>query len=55
MALIIIISIGDFQIPWNVLSLSFSERESLKWPLGQSDFYHIIISSVMIVFGTLER
>ena len=40
MALIIVISTGDFQIRWNVLSLSFSERESGKWPLGLSDFYH---------------
>ena len=40
MALIIVISTGDFQIHWNVLSLSFSERESGKWPLGLSDFYH---------------
>ena len=40
MALIIVILIGDFQIRWNVLSLSFSERESGKWPLGLSDFYH---------------
>ena len=31
-------STGDFQIRWNVLSLSFSERESGKWPLGLSDF-----------------
>ena len=28
MTLIIVISIGDFQIRWNVLSLSFSERKS---------------------------
>ena len=40
MALIIVISTGDFQIRWIVLSLSFSERESGKWPLGLSDFYH---------------
>ena len=40
MALIIVIPTGDFQIRWNVLSLSFSERESGKWPLGLSDFYH---------------
>ena len=40
MALIIVISTGDFQIRWNVLSLSFSERESRKRPLGLSDFYH---------------
>ena len=40
MALITVISTRDFQIPWNVLSLSFSERESRKWPLGLSDFYH---------------
>ena len=40
MALIIVISAEDFQIRWNVLSLSFSERESGKWPLGLSDFYH---------------
>ena len=39
MALIIVISIGAFQC-WNVMSLSFSERESGKWPLGLCDFYH---------------
>ena len=38
MALVIVISTGDFQIRWNVLSLSFSE--SGKWSLGLSDFYH---------------
>ena len=37
---LIIISTGDFQTRWNVLSLSFSERESGKWPLGLSDFDH---------------
>ena len=40
MALIIVISTGDFQIRWTVLSLLFSERESVKWPLGLSDFHH---------------
>ena len=40
MDLIIVISTGDFQIHWNVLSLSFSERESGKLSLGLSDFYH---------------
>ena len=40
MALIIVMSTGDFQIRWNVLSLSFSERESGKWPLELSDFDH---------------
>ena len=40
MALITVISTGNFQIRWNVLSMSFSERESGKWPLGLSDFYH---------------
>ena len=40
MALIIAISTEDFQIRWNVLSLSFSERESGKWPLERSDFHH---------------
>ena len=40
MPLIIVIPIGDFKIILNVLSLSFSERESRKWPLGLSDFYH---------------
>ena len=40
MALIIVISTEDFQIPWNVLPLSFSERESGKWPVGLSDCYH---------------
>ena len=36
----IVISIGNFQIRSNALSLSFKERESGKWPLGQSDFNH---------------
>ena len=40
MDLIIIISTGDFQIRLNVLSLSFNERESGKWPLCVSDFHH---------------
>ena len=40
MALIIVMLPGDFQIRCNVLSLSFSERESGKWPLGLSDFHH---------------
>ena len=40
MSLIIVISTGDFQMCWNILSLSFSEIESGKWPLGLSDFYH---------------
>ena len=40
MTLIIVISTEDFQIRWNVLSLSFSERESGKWPFGLKDFYH---------------
>ena len=40
MALIIVISTGDFQVRWNVLSLSFSKRENAKWPLGLSDFKH---------------
>ena len=38
--IIIVISTGDFQIRWNVLSLSFIEGESGKWPLTLSDFYH---------------
>ena len=49
MALMIAISTGDFQIHWNVLSLSFSERESGKWPLGLSDFYrNYLISKAAI-------
>ena len=40
MALIIVISVGYFQILWNVPSLPFSERESGKGPLGLNDFYH---------------
>ena len=40
MALIIVISTGDFQISGNVLSLSFSERGSGEWPLGLRDFHH---------------
>ena len=39
MALMIVMSTEDFQIRWNALSLSFSERERGKWPLGLSDFY----------------
>ena len=39
MTLITVISTEDFQIPWNVLSLSFSERPSGKWQLGLKDFY----------------
>ena len=35
-----VISTGDFQIRWNVLSLSFSGRESGRWSFGRSDFYH---------------
>ena len=40
MALIIVIPIQDFQMHGNLLSLSFSERESRKWPFGLSDFDH---------------
>ena len=40
MALMIVISTEDFQVRWNVLSLSLSERESKKWPLRLNDFYH---------------
>ena len=50
MPLIIVISTGDFQIRCNVLSLSFSERESGKWPLALNDFSlfdYVIISSVI--------
>ena len=35
-----IILTGDFQKRWDILSLPFSERESGKLPLGQTDFYH---------------
>ena len=52
MALIIVITIGDFQIRWNVLSLSFSE--SGKWPLGLSDFHHNYLISDDCI-GALER
>ena len=54
MALIIVISTGNFQICWNVLSLSFSERESGKRPLGLSDFCHNYLISNDL-FSTLER
>ena len=49
MALIIVISTEDFQMRCNILSLLFSEKDSGKWPLGQSDFSlfdYIIILSV---------
>ena len=63
MTLIIVISIGDFQLCWNVLSLSFSERESGKWPLGLSDFYHTYLicddcigySGKLAICNTLSR
>ena len=57
MALITVTSTGDFKIRWGVLSMSFSEREREKWPLGKVIFIIIIIIvlSVMIVFSTLER
>ena len=45
MALIIVISTGDFQIQWNVLSLSFSEKENGKCPLGLSDSYRSYLIS----------
>ena len=45
MALIIVISTGDFQIRWNVLSLSFNETESGKWPLELSNFRHNYLTS----------
>ena len=51
MNLIIVISTGDFQICCNVLSLSFSGRESGKYSLGLSDFSFfgcIIILSVIL-------
>ena len=49
MTLIIVISTEDFQIRWNVLSLSFSESERVKWPLGLKDFYHdYLISNACI-------
>ena len=54
MALMIVMSTGDFQIRWNVLSLSFSERESENGLLGLVIFI-ISILSVMTVFSTLER
>ena len=40
MVLIIVISTGDFQNTLERTVLSFSERESGKWPLGLSEFYH---------------
>ena len=45
MSLIIVISTGDFQIRWNMLSLSFGEREGGKRPLGLSDFHHSYLIS----------
>ena len=38
MAHVTVMSTGDFQIRFNALSLSFSETESGKGPLGLSDF-----------------
>ena len=56
MALRIVISTGDFQIRWNVLSLSFSRRESGKWPLRISDFHHnCLISKAWFPFGHFFR
>ena len=42
MAPTIVISTRDFQLRWNVLSMSFSERESEKWPLGLRDWSLLI-------------
>ena len=53
MVYIIVKSTGDFQMRWNILSLSSSERESGKLPLGLN--FIITILSVIIVFGTLGR
>ena len=55
MVLIIVISTGDFQIRWNVLSLSFSEKESAKWPLELSDFHHkyLISNDCIQHFGNI--
>ena len=49
-------STGDFQIRWNVLLLSFSKRESGKWPLGLSDFYHnyLISNHCNQLFGKIS-
>ena len=55
MALIIVTSTGDFQIRWNVLPLSFKQRESGKWPPGLSVIFIITILSVIILFGTVVR
>ena len=55
MVLIIVIPTGDFKIRWNVLSLSFSERESRKWPQLGLVIFIIIILLVMTVFSTPER
>ena len=54
MALFIVMSTGDFQICWNVMSLLSSERESGRRPLGLSDFFINILSAI-IVFSTMER
>ena len=56
MALIIVVSTGDFQIHWNVLSMSFSERESGKWALELSDFCHnyLISNDCIQHFGKIS-
>ena len=56
MTLIIVISTEDFQVSWKVMSLSFSERESGKWPLGLKDFYHnyLISNDRIQLFGKMS-
>ena len=54
MALIIVISTGDFQIRWNVLHCRSVEEKVENGLLGKVIFI-ITISPVMIVFCTLER
>ena len=57
MALIIVISTEDFQIRCNVhvLSLSFSERESGKWPFGLSDFSLFDYIIVLLVIDCIQH
>ena len=53
MPFITVISTGDFQIRFNVLSLSFSAIEDGKYPLGLNDFslfdYIIILSVILCI------
>ena len=55
MALMIVISTGDFQIRCNVLSLSVIVKESGKWPLVPSDFSLFDYIIILLVIDCIQH